>query len=325
MIQRPRRLRNDVHIRSMVKETKVSQDSLILPLFIKDGSGIKNPLQALENHFQYSVDTVCTDIEKFMNQGVGKFMLFGIPDEKDCFGSQAYAEDGVVNRSIREIKKQFGSDIYLISDVCMCEYTSHGHCGILDGETVDNDATLGYLSRIAVSNAQAGVDMVAPSDMMDGRVLSIREGLDANAFTNIPIMAYSAKYASCFYNPFREAADSAPSFGDRKTYQMDYHNTREAVKELLTDESEGADIVMVKPALSYLDIIAKAKEQTLLPVAAYSVSGEYAMMKASHKAGLMDEYKLICETTTSIYRAGADILISYYAPEIVQAIRRGDI
>ncbi len=325
MIYSPRRLRANAHIRGMVKETRINKDGLILPIFIKDGENLKNPLSALENHFQYSVDTVCKDIEGFMKKGLTKFMLFGIPEEKDCFGSQAYHENGVINRGIREIKKNFGNDIYLISDVCMCEYTSHGHCGILDGEVVDNNETLKYLAKIAVANAQAGVDMVAPSDMMDGRVYAIREALNENDFVNVPIMAYSAKYASGFYSPFREAAESAPSFGDRKSYQMDYRNINEALKEVELDENEGADIVMVKPALTYLDVVAKVKAQTNLPVAAYSVSGEYAMMKAAAKMGYLDEYKLMCETTTAIYRAGADILISYYAPEIVGAIEKGDL
>ncbi len=325
MIYSPRRLRANQHIRSMVKETTINKDSLILPIFIKDGNNLKKPLKALENHFQYSVDTVCKDLEGFLNMGLTKYILFGIPEEKDCVGSQAYHEDGVINRGIREIKKNFGNDIYLISDVCMCEYTDHGHCGILNGEEVDNAETLKYLEKIAVSNAHAGIDMVAPSDMMDGRVYAIREGLNSEGFVNVPIMSYSAKYASSFYSPFREAAESAPSFGDRKAYQMDYHNINEALKEVELDESEGADIIMVKPALTYLDVIAKVKNQTNLPVAAYSVSGEYAMMKAAAKMGYLDEYKLMCEATTSIYRAGADILISYYAPEIVKAIERGDL
>ncbi len=325
MLDRPRRLRASAQIRSLVQETTVSKDSLILPIFIKDGVGIKNPIETLENHYQYSVDQVCFDLEQYLKGGVSKFILFGIPDEKDACGSQAYAEQGVINRALREIKSKFGEDIYLISDVCMCEYTSHGHCGILDGEQVDNDATLEYLAKIALSNTANGADMIAPSDMMDGRVRAIRETLDASGFVNTPIMSYSAKYASCFYNPFRAAADSAPSFGDRKTYQMDYHNANEAVREVLLDVQEGADIVMVKPALSYLDVIAKVRQNTNLPVAAYSVSGEYAMMKAAHHAELIDEYKLMCETTTSIYRAGASILISYYTPEIIKAIEKGDI
>lgn len=325
MINRPRRLRGNSQIRELARETNVSKNSLILPLFIREGSDIRNPIPSLENHYQYSVDRVCIDIEKHLRNGVKKFILFGIPNEKDIYASQAYSEKGVINSALREIKSKFSNDIYLITDVCMCEYTSHGHCGMIDGESVDNDKTLEILSKIAVSNARHGADMVAPSDMMDGRVLSIRNALDKNNFKNTPIMSYSVKYASGFYSPFREAAESAPSFGDRKAYQMDYHNSNEAVKEALLDVEEGADILMVKPALSYLDIISKVKAHTNLPVATYSVSGEYAMIKASHKAGYMDEYKMMCETTTSIYRAGADILISYYAPEIVKAIEKGDI
>lgn len=325
MINRPRRLRANSHIRELVQETKVSKNSLILPLFIKDGQNIKTEISSLENQFQYSVDKVCFDIEKHMKNGLKKFMLFGIPKEKDACGSMAFNDNGVVNRALREIKKNFSSDVYLVADVCMCEYTSHGHCGILDGQTVDNDKTLEYLSKIALSNVQNGADMIAPSDMMDGRVLAIRNTLEQNNFKNTPIMSYSAKYASGFYNPFRDAAESAPSFSDRKSYQMDYRNSNEALLECKLDEQEGVDILMVKPALSYLDIILKVKQNTILPVCAYSVSGEYAMIKSAHKMGLLDEYKMMCETTTSIYRAGADILISYFAPEIVKAIEKGDI
>lgn len=325
MIHRPRRLRSSPLLRNMVRETKVSKDSFILPLFLTDGTGVKEPISTLENHFQYSTDTICKDLETLLNNGVSQFLLFGVPHKKDCHGSEGYSENGIINRSIREIKKQFGDDIYLISDICMCEYTDHGHCGILQDHQVDNDKTLTYLQKIALSNVQAGVDMVAPSDMMDGRVSAIRHILDSNHFTNTPIMSYSVKYASSFYGPFREAAHSAPSFGDRKSYQMDYRNKREALHEVLLDIEEGADMVMVKPALSYLDIIQKIRENTHLPLATYSVSGEYAMIKAAHKAGLMDEYALMLETTTSMFRAGADIIISYYTPELVKAVEKGDL
>lgn len=252
-------------------------------------------------------------------------ILFGIPQEKDEVGSGAYAPDGVVQQGIRAIREAYEDSVYIITDVCMCEYTSHGHCGILNGQYVDNDKTLKYISKTALSHAQAGADMVAPSDMMDGRVGAIREALDENGFENTAIMSYAVKYASAFYGPFRDAAGSAPSFGDRKSYQMDYHNVREAVKEARLDEAEGADIIMVKPALSYLDVIAKVHENTVLPTAAYSVSGEYAMIKAAAEAGLVDEYGIVCESALSIFRAGADILISYYAKEICEAIRKGDI
>lgn len=325
MIYRPRRLRNSQILRNAVKETKISKDSFVLPIFLKDGKGIKDEISTLENHYQYSLDMVCQDLEIHLKNGLNKFLLFGIPEKKDNCGSESYSDNGIINRSLKEIKKQFGDDIFLISDICMCEYTDHGHCGILSGDKVNNDLTLQYLQRIALSNAQSGADMVAPSDMMDGRISAIRECLDENSFENTPIMSYSVKYASSFYGPFREAAHSAPQFGDRKSYQMDYRNSREGIREMLLDIEEGADIVMVKPALSYLDVIQKVKENTNLPVSSYSVSGEYAMIKSVAKAGLMDEYSLMLETTTSIFRAGTDILISYYSPELVKAVEKGDL
>lgn len=259
-----------------------------------------------------------------MEAGVGKVLLFGIPAHKDMCGSQAYDEEGIVQRAIRFIKEQYPS-VYIVTDVCMCEYTSHGHCGILEGEYVDNDRTLEYLNRIALSHAKAGAHMVAPSDMMDGRIGSMRQALDSAGFVNVPVMAYSAKYASAFYGPFRDAAGSAPAFGDRKSYQMDYHNRKEALKEVELDVAEGADIVMVKPALSYLDIIREVADRHDLPVAAYSVSGEYAMIKAASKAGFIDEEKVVCESAVSIYRAGADILITYYAIELAGFMDEGKI
>ena len=251
--------------------------------------------------------------------------MFGIPKEKDEKGSQAYAENGVVQQAVRAIKEEYKDEVYVITDVCMCEYTSHGHCGILCGHDVDNDKTLKYLAKTAVSHAAAGADMVAPSDMMDGHIAALREGLDDNGFENTPIMSYAVKYASKFYGPFRDAAGSAPSFGDRKTYQMDFHNLREGMKEALIDEAEGADILMIKPALSYLDVIRELSYNTNLPIATYSVSGEYAMIKNAGKAGLIDEYGIMCETAVSMYRAGADIIMTYYAKEIADAIRKGDI
>ncbi len=325
MIERPRRLRLNETIRKMTRETRVSSDSLIYPIFIKDGKDIKTEIPSLENQFHWSVDRVSECIESSLNKGINKFLLFGIPDHKDEVGSEAYSENGVIQRGIREIKKNFGSDAFLIADVCMCEYTSHGHCGILDGKYVNNDKTLEYLSKIAVAAAEAGIDMVAPSDMMDGRIAAMRNALDKNGFENTSIMSYAVKYASSFYGPFRDAAGSAPSFGDRKSYQMDYHNVREAVKEALTDEKEGADILMVKPAMSYLDVIKEVKDKTKLPLAAYSVSGEYAMIKAAAKQGLIDEYGIMCESSLAVFRAGADILITYYANELADAIKRGDI
>lgn len=324
LIQRPRRLRETDALRKMVRETRASQDSLILPFFIKEGKNIKTPISSMDGHFHYSPDRIHEAVEEAMASGIDKFLLFGIPEDKDPVGTQAYHEEGVVQQGIRAIKEKC-PQAYVIADTCMCEYTSHGHCGILDGHNVDNDRTLEYIAKTALSQIQAGADMVAPSDMMDGRVAAIRRELDRNGYKHASIMSYAAKYASSFYGPFREAAGSAPSFGNRKQYQMDYHNRREAMKECLTDIQEGADIIIVKPALSYLDIIREVKDNTNVPVAAYSVSGEFAMMKATAKAGLIDEYGIMCETTISMLRAGSDILITYYAKEIAEAIRRGDI
>jgi porphobilinogen synthase len=308
----------------MVRETRVSKDSLIYPIFAIDGEGIKEEIVSLEGQYRYSVDKLNDIMDKLMRAGVHKVLLFGIPSHKDSCGSQSFDENGIVQRAIRSIKKQYPS-IYVVTDVCMCEFTSHGHCGILDGESVDNDKTLIYLNKIAISHAEAGADMIAPSDMMDGRIGSIREALDEAGYKNVPIMAYSAKYASAFYGPFRDAAGSSPSFGDRKSYQMDYHNRREAIKEVELDVAEGADIVMVKPALSYLDIIRETADCQNLPVAAYSVSGEYAMIKTAASAGFLDEEKVVCESAVSIFRAGADILITYYALELARFIDEGKI
>ena len=325
MINRPRRLRANPLIRGMIRETRVSADSLIYPIFFEEGTNIKAEISAMEGQYRYSPDRAKEIIDDCLFHGVNKVLLFGIPKEKDEVGSQAYAENGIVQQAIRAIKEEYKDDIYVITDVCMCEYTSHGHCGILCGHDVDNDETLKYLTAIAVSHAAAGADMVAPSDMMDGRIAALRAGLDDNGFQNTPIMSYAVKYASKFYGPFREAAGSAPSFGDRKAYQMDPHNLREAMKEAALDEAEGADILMVKPALSYLDVVRELSYNTNLPIAAYSVSGEYAMIKQGGKAGVIDEYGIMCETTTSMYRAGVDILMTYYAREIADAIKRGDI
>ena len=263
-------------------------------------------------------------VERAHAHGVSRVILFGLPKDKDEIGSGAWAEDGIVQQGIRKIK-ELDPEMYVVTDVCMCEYTSHGHCGILCGHYVDNDQTIARLAQIAVSHAKAGADMVAPSDMMDGRVAAIRQALDENGFVNVPVMAYSAKYASYFYGPFRDAAGSAPSFGDRRSYQMDPHNGREAMRECALDVEEGADILMIKPAMSYLDLVYQCKQRFDLPVAAYAVSGEYAMIKAAAQAGLIDEYGVMCESAVSIYRAGADILITYYACELADAIRKGDI
>ena len=321
---RPRRLRGSDTLRRMVRETRVSPDSLIYPLFLIEGENIKEPIPSLDGQWRYSPDRVCEEIEECMAAGVKRVLLFGIPAHKDACGSSAWDPNGVVQQGIRAIKAKF-PDCYVITDVCMCEYTDHGHCGILHDHDVDNDQTLRVLAKTALSHAQAGADMVAPSDMMDGRIAAIRDALDDNGFTNVPIMSYSAKYASAFYGPFRDAAGSAPAFGDRRGYQMDPHNRREAVKECALDVEEGADILMVKPALSYLDIIRECSDAFDLPMAAYSVSGEYAMIKAAGKAGLIDEHRVMCESALSIFRAGADILITYYAKELAQAMKQGEL
>lgn len=324
LLNRPRRLRTTPEIRSMVRETRMSPSSLIQPLFAIEGENIKNEIPSLPGQYHWSPDRICEAVQECVDAGVDKVILFGLPAEKDEIGSGAWAENGIVQQAVRVIKKSF-PDVTVITDVCMCEYTSHGHCGILCDHYVDNDKTLEVLAKTALSHAQAGADMVAPSDMMDGRVGAIRKILDDNGYINVPIMAYSAKYASAFYGPFRDAAGSAPSFGDRRSYQMDPHNVREAIYECELDVREGADLLMVKPALSYLDVIVKARQRFDLPIAAYSVSGEYAMIKAAAAAGLIDEYRIMCESALSIYRAGADILITYYAKELAEAMRKGDI
>lgn len=302
----------------------MDKSSLIYPLFVKEGTGIQEEIPSMKGQFRYSVDRLPYELERLQNAGVGSIMLFGIPEKKDEVGSGAYAQDGIVQRALREAKKEF-PDLYYITDVCMCEYTSHGHCGILCGHDVDNDETLKLLAKTALSHAQAGADMVAPSDMMDGRVRAIRECLDGNGYKNTPIMSYAVKYASAFYGPFRDAAGSAPSFGDRKSYQMDFHNRREGMKEALTDIEEGADIIMVKPALSYLDMISEVSKATNVPVAAYSVSGEYAMVKAAADMGWIDEERIICEMAVGAYRAGAQIYITYFAKELAKFMDEGRI
>ena len=294
LIQRPRRLRGSENLRKMVRETRMDKSSLIYPLFVKEGTGIEEEIPSMEGQFRYSVDRLPFELERLQNAGVNSIMLFGIPDHKDEVGSGAYDPNGIVQKALREAKKQF-PDMYYITDVCMCEYTSHGHCGVLCGHDVNNDATLELLAKTAVSHVEAGADMVAPSDMMDGRVRAIREALDANGHYGAPIMSYAVKYASAFYGPFRDAAGSAPSFGDRKSYQMDFHNRREGMKEALTDVEEGADIIMVKPAMSYLDMVSEVSKAVNVPVAAYSVSGEYAMVKAAAKMGWIDEERIMCE------------------------------
>ncbi len=322
MIKRPRRLRGSENLRKMVRETRVDKASLIYPIFVKDGSGIKEEIPSMEGQYRYSVDRLSYALEEIREAGVRSVMLFGIPEHKDEQASQAYAADGVIQRALREAKRTF-PELYYITDVCLCEYTSHGHCGMLCGQEVDNDPTLRVLAKTALSHVQAGADMVAPSDMMDGRVAAIRQILDENQFTGTPIMSYAVKYASGFYAPFRDAADSAPAFGNRRSYQMDYHNSREGIKEVLLDEEEGADIIMVKPALSYLDMVVKVKEATNLPVAAYSVSGEYAMIKAAAGKGWIDERSIVCETAVAAFRAGVHSYLTYYAKELAGYMDEG--
>lgn len=321
---RPRRLRSGETLRKMVRETRMDRSSLIYPMFVMDGENTVEPIPSLPGQNRYTVDRMGEELSRLLDAGVNSVMLFGIPAHKDEAGSQAYDPDGIVQRALRRARADF-PELYLITDVCMCEYTSHGHCGVLCGHDVDNDRTLELLSRTALSHVRAGADMVAPSDMMDGRIRAIRETLDANGYINTPIMSYAVKYASAFYGPFREAAGSAPAFGDRKSYQMDFHNRREALKETFLDVEEGADIVMVKPAMSYLDLVREVRDAVDLPVAAYGVSGEYAMVKAAAAKGWIDEEKIVCEMAVAAYRAGADIYITYYAKELAKFMREGRI
>ncbi|MGN0277265.1 MAG: porphobilinogen synthase [Hominisplanchenecus sp.] len=324
MTVRPRRLRGNDTIRRMVRETRMDKASLIYPMFVREGSGIREEIPSMEGQYRYSVDCMGFELERLMDAGVKSVMFFGIPDHKDEVGSGAYDENGIVQRALREARKQF-PDLYLITDVCMCEYTSHGHCGLLCGHDVDNDSTLELLAKTALSHVEAGADMVAPSDMMDGRVAAIRRMLDQAGHTGTPIMSYAVKYASAFYGPFREAAGSAPAFGDRKSYQMDFHNSREGIREALLDVEEGADIIMVKPALAYLDVIREVRNVVNTPVAAYSVSGEYAMVKAAAKLGYIEEERIIGEMAVGAYRAGADIYLTYFAKEIAKLMEEGRI
>lgn len=324
MLVRPRRTRSSEVLRKMVRETRMDKASLMYPIFVQEGENIEEEIPSMKGQYRYSIDRVKYELERISDAGVSSVMLFGIPKDKDACGSGAYADNGIIQRALREVKKDF-PNLYFATDVCLCEYTSHGHCGILKGDYVDNDETIELIAKTALSHVQAGADMVAPSDMMDGRVLAIRKELEANGFKETPIMSYAVKYASSFYGPFRDAAGSAPSFGDRKSYQMDYHNKKEAIKETLLDVEEGADIIMVKPALSYLDIIKEVSETVNLPIAAYSVSGEYAMVKAAASMGYIDEASIICEMATSTYRAGTDLYITYFAKELAKYMDEGRI
>jgi porphobilinogen synthase len=303
----------------MVRETTLSVDDLILPLFAIDGKGVKNPISSMPGHFQLSIDYLVEASKEAYGLGIPAIILFGIPKKKDPLATAAYDENGIVPRAIRALKDKI-PELVVITDVCLCQYTDHGHCGIVQGDTVDNDATLDLLARTALAHAKSGADMIAPSDMMDGRVAEIRNTLDDSDYTHIPIMSYAVKYCSSFYGPFRDAADSAPKFGDRRTYQMDPANALEAVKEATMDVEEGADIIMVKPALPYLDIICRIREEIDLPIAAYQVSGEYAMIKAADQKGWLDGRRVMLETLTAIKRAGADLILTYFAIEAAREL-----
>ena len=319
---RPRRLRQTETVRRMVRETNLTTDDFIYPLFVVPGSGVRNPVTSMPGVFQLSVDELVREAAEVKELGIPAILLFGIPEAKDEMGSEAYASDGIVQRAVNELKEQI-SDLLIVTDVCLCEYTSHGHCGVVKEGDVDNDATLELLARTALSHADAGADMVAPSDMMDGRVAVIRDTLDESGFMDVLIMAYAAKYASSFYGPFRDAAYSTPQFGDRCSYQMDPANSSEAIREISLDVEEGADIIMVKPALAYLDIIRRASVEFDLPLAAYSVSGEYSMIKAAMEMGWLDEERIMMEVLTGIKRAGADIIITYFAKAAAERIAHG--
>ncbi len=317
---RPRRLRQNGAFRRMIRETELSVNDLILPLFAIGGKGVKNPIPSMPGHYRLSTDNLVKKAKQAFDLGIPAVIVFGIPDKKDPLGTGAYAKNGIVQKAVRELKQRV-PDLAVITDVCLCQYTDHGHCGIVDGEVIANDDSLDLLARTALSHAKAGADMVAPSDMMDGRVGEIREGLDENGFSNVPIMSYAAKYYSAYYGPFRQAADSAPQFGDRRTYQMDPANAQEAIREATLDIEEGADIIMVKPALAYLDIICRIRQEIDLPVAAYNVSGEYSMIKAAEKMGWLDGRRVMMETLTAIKRAGADMILTYFAIEAAKEIR----
>ena len=319
-IYRPRRLRRTETLRRMVRETRLSTDNLVLPLFVVPGRGVTQPVASMPGVAQLSVDRTVETCREVVDLGIPAVILFGIPEHKDAVGSHAYRDDGVVPQAVRALKQAL-PDLVVITDVCLCEYTDHGHCGVLAEGAVDNDATLDLLAKEALAHARAGADLVAPSDMMDGRVNAIREALDEEGFDQVPILSYAAKYASGFYGPFREAAQSTPQFGDRRGYQMDPPNALEALREVEMDINEGADIVMVKPALPYLDLIWRVKEQFGYPVAAYQVSGEYAMLKAAAQQGWLDEERVMMETLTAIRRAGADLILTYYAREAARLLR----
>lgn len=319
-LQRMRRLRANENVRRLVRETRLSVDDLVYPVFVCHGEGVARPVEAMPGIYNYSIDKLLEELKEVVDLKIPAILPFGLPAAKDETGSEAYAEDGIIQQAVRAIKKAY-PELLVITDVCLCEYTSHGHCGIVKEGRVLNDPTLKLLARTAVSHAAAGADMVAPSDMMDGRVGAIRKALDKNGYDSVSIMAYSAKYASAFYGPFREAAGSAPQFGDRKAYQMDPANACEALREVWLDIEEGADIVMVKPALAYMDVIRRVKDETGYPVAAYNVSGEYSMVKSAAQMGWVDEKKIVLESLTGMKRAGADIIITYHAKDVARWLR----
>lgn len=316
MIHRPRRMRKTAVIREMIAETRLSKSMLVYPLFVVHGKGIKHPIAAMPGIHHFSVDMLLPEVESLIQMGITKVLLFGVGEEKTVDASSSHSEHSIVPQAVKALKEKFGDAVYVITDVCVCAYTSHGHCGILENNYVHNDLSVDVLSKMALSHARAGADMVAPSDMMDGRIGAIRKLLDENSFENTAIMSYSIKYASAYYGPFREAADSSPQSGDRKSYQMDFRNPNESMLEAELDEAEGADILMVKPALAYLDVIQRLKQNTLLPIACYNVSGEYSMVKAAAQAGWIDEQKIVVENMFAFARAGAGIIITYHAKEI---------
>ena len=315
--KRLRRLRYNPIIRDMIRETSITKNDLIYPLFVMPGENVKNPVKSMPGVFQFSIDNLIKECEELVALGVPAIILFGIPEHKDEKGSEAYDDNGIIQRAVREIKAKI-KNLLVITDVCLCEYTSHGHCGLLDGEEILNDETVSLLAKEAVSHAQAGADIIAPSDMMDGRVLAIRKALDYKGFTKIPIMSYSVKYSSGYYGPFRDAANSSPSFGDRRSHQMDIANGDEAIREVESDIDEGADIVMVKPAGPYLDIIRRVKDKFGMPTAAYQVSGEYSMIKAAGINGWIDEERVMIESLIAIKRAGADMILTYFAKDVAK-------
>ena len=318
MIQRPRRLRKNTIVREMIAETRLSKDMFIYPYFVVDGKNIVHLIDAMPGINHYSVDELVKDVEKGLKVGINKILLFGVGEQKTVDASSSFSNNSIVVKAVRALKEKFGESVYVITDVCVCAYTTHGHCGILHDDYVHNDSSVEVLAKMALAHAQAGADMVAPSDMMDGRIAAMRTLLDKNNFENVAIMSYSIKYASAYYGPFREAADSAPQKGDRKSYQMDYRNGNESMVEGMLDEAEGADILMVKPALAYMDVIFNLRQNTLLPIACYNVSGEYSMVKAAAKNGWIDEQKIVMENMYAFARAGANLIITYHTKDILE-------